>query len=247
MKKGISLILALALTLSMIGCGGNKPGPDTAVTGFCDAVKAFDFVTASGYLEENSDDWQDTYDNEQLEEEFGSAAIVTYLKDCASKMSYEIGEIEENGEEATVPVTFTYVDSDEVIKAVIDEYLVQALALAFSGAEDEEIEALLDTVFEEQAQSVEAGTATMDLAFNCVKVDGEWKIAAFSEDDESKFANLIASNMIDAMENYEPDYGFDDSEYDDSEYDDSDYEYDDSDYNDFWEEDDYDDSYFLDE
>lgn len=126
---------------------------------------------------------QNNGDSQQLEE-LDSEPAVTYLKECAAKMTYELGEVKEAGESATVSVTFTYVDTQPVFNAVLNECITQAFALAMTDADDAKIDALFDSVFEEQAQSVETDTASVDMDFKCVKVDGEWKIAAFSEEDE---------------------------------------------------------------
>ncbi len=95
-------------------------------------------------------------------------------------MTYELGDVKEDSESAAIPVTFTYVDTPPVFNAVLDEYITQAFALAMTNADDAEIDALFGSVFEEQAQSVKTNTASVDMDFKCVKVDGEWKIAAFS-------------------------------------------------------------------
>ncbi len=202
MKRIVPIILALALVLSLAGCSGKKAGPDAAVTAFCGAIQAFDFEKAADCMEHGVEDWETLYDGQQLEEELDSEPAVTYLKECAAKMTYELGEVKEDGESATVPVTFTYVDAQPVFNAVLDEYIAQAFALAMTDADDAEIDALFDSVFEEQAQSVETNTASVDMDFKCVRVDGEWKIAAFSEDDERLINDLVTGNMVSTMESY---------------------------------------------
>ena len=124
MKKVISLALALLLALPLAGCSGSKP--DTVVTTFCSAVQAFDFEKAATCMENGSEDLEDPYDDAEMEEDLSSEQVMTYLKECASKMTYKIGESKVDGESATVPVSFTYVDAGPVITSALGEYITQA-------------------------------------------------------------------------------------------------------------------------
>ena len=200
MKKVVSLALALLLALPRAGCSGSKP--DTVVTTFCSAVQAFDFEKAATCMVNGSEDLEDPYDDAEMEEDLSSEQVMTYLKECASKMTYKIGESKVDGESATVPVSFTYVDAGPVITSALGEYITQAFAMAFSGADDAQMEELFGNIFMEKAKSVEADSATADITFNCVKVDGDWKIASFSEEDEEAITNILTSNIASAFEGF---------------------------------------------
>ena len=141
MKRVVSLALALLLALSLVGCSGSKP--DTVVTTFCSAVQAFDFEKAATCMENGSEDLEDPYDDAEMEKDLSSEQVMTYLKECASKMTYKIGESKVDGESAMVPVSFTYVDAGPVITSALGEYITQAFAMAFSGADDAQMEELL--------------------------------------------------------------------------------------------------------
>ena len=200
MKKVLSLALVLLLALPLAGCSGSKP--DTVVTTFCSAVQAFDFEKAATCMENGSEDLEDPYDDAEMEEDLSSEQVMTYLKECASKMTYKIGESKVDGESATVPVSFTYVDAGPVITSALGEYITQAFAMAFSGADDAQMEELFGNIFMEKTKSVEAGSATADVTFNCVKVDGDWKITSFSEEDEEAITNILTSNIAGAFEGF---------------------------------------------
>lgn len=199
MKKVISLALALLLALSLVGCSGSKP--DTVVTTFCAAVQAFDFEKAATCMQNGSEDLEDPYDDAEMED-LSSEQVMTYLKKCTSKMTYKIGESKVDGESATVPVSFTYVDASAVITSALSEYITQAFALAFSGADDARMEELFGSIFMEKTESVETGTATADVTFRCVKVDGDWKIASFSEEAEEALINILTCNIASALERF---------------------------------------------
>lgn len=207
MKRVVSLALALVLALSLVGCSGSKP--DTVVTTFCTAVQSFDFEGAVACMENGSEDLEEPYDGAEMEEDLASEQMMAYLKECAAKMTYKIGESKVDDETATVPVSFTYVDAGPVITSVLGEYISQAFGLAFSGADDAQMEALFGNIFAEKTKSVETGTATADVIFNCVKVDGNWKIASFAKDDENALTNVFTCNIASAFEGLGD--GFEDS------------------------------------
>lgn len=200
MKRVVSLALALLLALSLVGCSGSKP--DTVVTTFCGAIQAFDFEKAATCMENGSEDLEDPYDDGEMEEDLSSEQVMTYLKECASKMTYKIGESKVDGERAAVPVSFTYVDAGPVITSALGEYITQAFALAFSGADDAQMEELFSNIFMEKAESMETGTASADVTFNCVKVNGDWKIAAFTDGAEEVITNILTSNIASAFEGF---------------------------------------------
>ncbi len=205
MKKLFAIALSLMLVLSFAGCGGSE-GPDTIVKTFCDSIKAFDFAAASGCFQDPSEQEDLLTSEEELAESVGSAEFVSYLKESVAKMAYEIGETTEDGDNGTVTVTFTYTDVSAVLNAAMDDYLVKGLELAFSGADDSELEDLLYDIFMEKTETEETSTATCVATFDCVKVDGEWKIASLSEDAENAVIDVLTSNMVTAIDEWESDW-----------------------------------------
>jgi hypothetical protein len=196
MKRVISAVLVMVLILSFVGCSGSKP--DNVVKTFCDAIKAFDLEAAAACTESGSDEISGLYDDTETED--AAEQIMTYVKECASKMTYTLGESKVDNDNATVVVSFTYVDAAPVITSAMGEYITQAFALAFSDVDESEIENLFSTVFAEKVETVETSTATADVTFNCVKVDGDWKIASFSDEDEETITNVITSNISSALD-----------------------------------------------
>ncbi len=222
-KKLISIVLALALVLSLAACGGatDTNTPEYVVKTFCEAIQSYDFEAAGNCMENGASDLEYVYDEEKLEEAFSSAAALEFFKDSAAKMTFEIGEadVEEENVLVKVPVTFTYVDATDLINEVLDEYLLQSLELAWDDVSDEEIEAALDEIFADKIESVKTGTAEVEFTFNCVMVEENWKIEFFSDEDEAIINDIITSNMESATEDYmaydDDDYDYDDSWYED--------------------------------
>jgi hypothetical protein len=208
MKRIASLALVFALALSLVGCSGSKP--DTVITTFCNAVKAFDFETAATCMENGSNDFEDPYDDAELEEDLMSEQVMSYLKDCASQLTYQLGEATIDGDAASVPVSISYVDASPVITSALGEYIAQALGLAFSGADEAQMEELFGSIFMEKTESVQTAMASDTVVFKCVKVDGDWKIAEFDDDAQTVITNILTSNIAGAFENFGE--GFDDGE-----------------------------------
>lgn len=198
MKKVLAVLFTTAMLLALAGCGlGEKP--DKVVTTFCEALKNFDSEAASacvasgetGVEEELSPGEEDNASAEQM---------FDYMKQQASQMTYTIGEATVDGDQATVPVTFTYVDASSVVQEALSDYIGQAFGLAFSGASEEDLENLFVEIFSEKLSSVETGTATAEVNFPCEKVDGAWKISSLSDEDEDALLQVVTCNIAGAME-----------------------------------------------
>ena len=117
-------------------------------------------------------------------------------------MTYTIGEVKTEGDNATVAVSFTYTDVSPIVTSVVGEYIVQGLALALSGADEAQMEELLVNIFKEKVEVIEPGTASADVTFNCVKVDGKWKISAFSDESSKAMTNIVTANIVKAFESF---------------------------------------------
>ncbi len=211
MKKILSLFLAGALLVSLVGCSSaSKPEP--TVTKFCDALKAFDMETAASCFVSEDATIEDPYtDGDAEEQDIFTEQAIEYLKNCASEMTYTIGESTIDGDTAVVPVTFTYVDASPVVSAAIMEYFSQALVLAFSGADDATLEALFGTIFMEKAESVNTGTTTSTVEFECIKTDNDWKIQTLNEDAQHEIDNIISCNIEKALDSFGDEFSDDSS------------------------------------
>lgn len=202
MKRITAFILAIVMVISLVGCSSQKP--ETVVEDYCKAIQTFDMEKAAACMQNGEEDLKEFEEmRRELEgEEDTYGRLLLYLKECASKMTYTIGEVKTEGDNATVAVSFTYTDASPIVTSVVGEYIVQGLVLAFSGADEAQMEELLVNIFKEKAEIIEPGTASADVTFNCVKVDGKWKIAAFSDEISKTMANIATANIIKAFESF---------------------------------------------
>lgn len=140
MKKVLAVLFTTAMLLVLAGCSlGEKP--DKVVTTFCEALKNFDSEAASACVASGETGVEKELS--QREEDNASAEqMFDYMKQQADQMTYTVGEATVDGDQATVPVTFTYVDASSVVQEALTDYIGQAFALAFSGASEEDLENL---------------------------------------------------------------------------------------------------------
>lgn len=202
MKKLLSFCLVIALVFSLTACAFTDK-PETTVTKFCKALKTLDFDAASACFESGKANFQLPSDEElaEIKEALTEQDLAHFMK-WIQEMAYTVGDAAIDGDTATVPVTFTYVDAGPVLVEVLGEYLSQAFGLAFSGADEAAIEELLGTILEEKLKTVETKTATAEVEFVCVKCDDGWKMQALSEDAQKHLANIISCNLIGTMEDF---------------------------------------------
>lgn len=202
MKKITAFVLAIVMVFSLVGCSSQKP--ETVVEDYCKAIQAFDMEKAATCMQNGEEDLKEFEEmRRELEgEEDTYGRFLLYLKECASKMTYTIGEVKTEGDNATVAVSFTYTDVSPIVTSVVGEYIVQGLALALSGADEAQMEELLVNIFKEKVEVIEPGTASADVTFNCVKVDGKWKISAFSDESSKTMTNIVTANIVKAFESF---------------------------------------------
>lgn len=192
MKKLGILLMSLLVCFSLSACGSK---PDPTVTNFCDAMKQYDFNTMKKYVVDG--------DKNSIEDPFSSSEGMTeqtlnILKECVSKMSYEIESSEVTDKTAKVTVKFNYVDLSPVITDAVSEYMQQAFMMALSGANEETMETLFDNIFNEKYKTSETTMITDSVEFECENTDNGWKISKVPDD----VVNILSSNMVKAFEGF---------------------------------------------
>lgn len=211
MKRILTTALAIALLLSLVGCGTSSK-PEDVVSTYCNAMKTFDTETASGCLISGGSDFGEVFTSEEEGDgaNLADERIIEYFKSNAAKMTYEVGAATVEGDTATVPVSFTYVDASAVMSAALGEYITQAFALALSGVDETTMEELFTTIFLEKAESTELNELTSDIVFQCEKVDDAWKIKTPSDDDASVLSAVISGNITSVLESMTEAFGGED-------------------------------------
>ncbi len=195
MKKILALVLAAALVLGLAACGGKAPGPEGTVDTFCGAMKAFDLEKMRECVISDEDIMAEI----EGEEDEMTALFMDRMKEWAGKMTYQAEEPELDGDSATVKVKFTYTDASPVFGEVLKEYFMQALAMAFSGASEEEMGQLFEKILTEQLEKTAVSTAEETVNFACTKAEDGWKINEVP--DEA--VNVLTSNIKKAFEGLE--------------------------------------------
>lgn len=123
MKKVISLMLALSLT----ACGG-KTGPEGVVGQFCKGLQELD-EKAIAQCFENGDDLELSELEDVDSDDAVAQKIMDFMKSCAGRLKYQVGEATVDGDTATVPVEFTYVNAGSLMTEILTEYISQAWSL----------------------------------------------------------------------------------------------------------------------
>lgn len=198
MRKIVSLVVVFLILFSLPACSG-KVNPETVITSFCEAMQKFDLTGMAACTIEGSSDFEsslDTYD------EF-STQLLEYLKSSASKIEFTIENSEIADETATVTVKFKYVNASPVVSAAIGEYFQQALAMAFSGADEDAMQQVFGTIFAEKIKSVSVSTTEATVNFECIKTEDGWKV----KDVPADALNVLTCNISSAFDSLSSDSG----------------------------------------
>ena len=191
MKKKTFLIPVLAMIgmILLTGCGKN---PKNVVGKFCDGLKKLDYAKMNECMLNPNEDISDPFRGEDKELEMFN----TFVKEQAGKMDYEIIGSTVDGDAGTVSVKFTYTDAGPVVSATFAEYFTQALAMAFTGGSDEQMEQLLTTIFQDKLKNTTLSTTTETVVIDCVKVGKDWKIKEVGDG----VANVMTCNILKSFE-----------------------------------------------
>lgn len=205
---GIACVFCLALACVLSGC--NSVTPTQTAEKFLEAIKTDDASLAEGIydgeatfqgamasvesLESDSDDASDDSSGELSQE------AQDLLAEKLKSFEYTVGNESIDGDTATVEVTIKTYNMSTVLSNFISEYFQQGFALAFSGASEEQLNALASQVLTNQLESAQMDyEKTVPLKMS--KVDGKWVVDNLS--DQDGFVNVLTGGMIDALENYQ--------------------------------------------
>ncbi|QHI72924.1 DUF5105 domain-containing protein [Aminipila terrae] len=189
MKKFLIIFLCLFIVLTTVGCGGEKP--EQAVKSMLDAVKAANQEAAEKYID---------YDKLTDQEEDGSFASKNeeIYKLILKNLNYKILSSSEDGDKATVKAEITNID----MKPIMDKMFSDAIALAFSGLSDEQLEQKFNKNFEKLINNKDNKTITNTVTITLNKKDNHWKI-----DVSDELANAISGNLITVQKEMKDSFG----------------------------------------
>ena len=95
---------------------------------FCKGLQELD-EKAIAQCFENGDDLE-LSDLEDVDSDDAVAQkIMDFMKSCAGRLKYQVGEATVDGDTATVPVEFTYVNAGSLMTEILTEYISEAWSL----------------------------------------------------------------------------------------------------------------------
>ena len=183
MKKILSMLCTVLLLLGLCGCA--TPSPTKVVDGF---LKNLDEI-----IEEAS---QEAFDDSTSEDE---KAIINLLKDMIKDQPYTLDNEEIDGDYATVDAHFMTYNFTGAFMEIMSEYLSQGLSMVFSGASDDDYEALLYKIAIEKLTEEHESKPSIefDYTFELSKIDNKWEIQNANDFD---FLDGLTDGIFSAFE-----------------------------------------------
>ncbi len=187
-KKLMPVILITFLSISLTGCSAK---PDETVKDFFEALKQQDIQKASSFVKYNSSQKDLKIDK------FESKEQEKMIKDVLSKVDYSLGEVNKDGDTATVKVSVTAIDLGSITTKTIGELLPTLMAQSFSEEKVDEkkqqeviIQHMLNSINDPNA----AKTKT-DVTIKLVKDGKEWLI-----EPNEQLADALTGNFYSAVQ-----------------------------------------------
>lgn len=188
-KRSLCLLIITALFLSLIGCASTSTSkPDSAVSGFFDALKKEDVNSAAKFVKTDSKN-EISYKNAE-EEKIAKAVF--------SKLDYKIESSVVKGDTATVNAKVTTVDLVKITGNMISDLLPTLMAKTLSGEDQNEAETekLINQYFTNSINDPSASKTTTDITINLVKSEDKksWLI-----DPNDDLLNAMTGNLQNAF------------------------------------------------
>ncbi len=180
MKKVLSILMVFLLVFGLVACGGETP--EQAVKNTFDAIKQNDSETASKYI--NYDDLLkagETYEEDDAETEEMVQLILGHF-------DYKIISSSEEGDQATVQAEITNID----MKTIMGDFVSEALVLAFSGLDEETMEAQMKDKFSDLINREDSQTLTKTVEIKLAKSGSSWKIDMSDETADAIFGGMLS-------------------------------------------------------
>ena len=186
-RRIVTVALLVMFLIGMAGCQGAGAKPEATVKELMESIKSFDLEGIQAVLVDG-----ETLDFELDEDEQFAKELLNVIKSSASKLSYKIGEVRIEEDRAFVDVEAEHVDLSEYFAEAIGEYMVEAMALAFSGDDvsDEEMDQLGADIFARTpvGENKATTTTTVELVKN---EEGNWMVVEMNDG----LLNIYSSNI----------------------------------------------------
>lgn len=185
-NMGILLVACAMVGTMLTGCGEKKAdSAEAAVEGLLEAAKEVDFDGMANYTTDNT--WDD-----QVEEMVTVDAWKNFFEVTAPKMTYEITNVAEKGDQTTVTVNIKYFDGTEVYTAAINEYFTEAMAMMTEdeNMDEQAIMDLLDDILQEKTKDMEEKYSEKTMEFVCEN-GNDYRI----NNVDAEFAAVVTGNL----------------------------------------------------
>ena len=180
MKKVLAILMVLLLVFGLVACGGESP--EQAVKNTFDAIKQNDSETASKYI-----DYDDLLKAGETNEE-DDAETDEMVKLILGHFDYKIISSSQEGDEATVQAEITNID----MKTIMGDFVSEALVLAFSGLDEETMEAQMKDKFSDLINREDNQTLTKTVEIKLAKSGSSWKIDMSDETADAIFGGMLS-------------------------------------------------------
>jgi predicted small lipoprotein YifL len=180
MKKVFSILMVFLLVFGLVSCGGESP--EQAVKNTFDAIKQNDSETASKYI--NYDDFLKAGKTNKEDD----AETDEMIKLILGHFDYKIISSSQQGDEATVQAEITNID----MKTIMGDFVSEALVLAFSGLDEETMEAQMKDKFSDLINREDNQTLTKTVEIKLAKSGSSWKIDMSDETADAIFGGMLS-------------------------------------------------------
>ncbi len=185
-KIGVIMVACVMASTVFTGCGTEKAdSAEAAVKGLLEASKEVNFDKMANYT--TDDTWDD-----QVEEMVTVDAWKNFMDITAPKMTYEITNVSDNGDQTTVTVDIKYFDGTEVYTVAMNEFVTEAFAMLSENKDmtEEETMDLLNDILEEKSKDMEETFSEKTIDFVCEN-NNDYKI----NNMDAEFAAVLTANL----------------------------------------------------
>lgn len=184
--------------ISFCACG--TPSPTETADTFLSAVKAQDYEKVKSVYAGKTFDILDSMGEDDAEVEESESIDSSFEKELKDKMldfDYTLSNEIINDDKATVNVEVTTYALGKAMTSTMVKYIEEALPLVFSGASEEELEKIMNDIFEEELSELTDKTYSAKATINLVQQDGQWKVSEI--DDEGELMNALSGDLVNAI------------------------------------------------
>lgn len=197
--KVISLVVIAVLSslclVGLSGCAG--PSPTEVTQQFLDGIKNNDTESIQEVYGGDTSTMLSAWQEDTTSKEDSTAVSSQEMQDLYQntlmpklrEFDYEVSNEQINGDTATVDVTITTYAVGDAFSSFLSDYMNQAVTLAFSGASEDDLTVLAESILDSKINSMEK-SYTDTVTISLTKSDNTWKVDTLQEDGEVEDALL---------------------------------------------------------